>query len=192
MQHKKILEDFEIEMWQYLDNSLTGERRKYWLQLINSNMELQQMLEEAKETFEKYNEFDTVDIDKLKFNRMIDIATSKESLIKRVKNILFPSENNYTPKLAFGTILIIASIVVLFISKSPNPINKITIPVFSWNDESMGSRFAGIRSEISLLENENLSKCYFFIQTKDEWDREIYSLNKKIDKLLNESNEYEL
>ena len=192
MQHKNIIEEFELEMWQYMDKSLPHEKMEFWREKISSIVELQKILQEANETLEEYNDFSSSDLDDSKFNRMIDVATSKVSFFEAVKSLFTKMENQMIPKIAFGSILIIATLTILILSNKPNPINNITNTAFGWEDENMDDRFANINTKISLLENEDLRKYYLYSRTKDEWDREIISIDKELNILLEETKSLEL
>lgn len=192
MQHKNLIEEFEIEMWQYLDGTLSNKRMKFWEEKINSIFELQKMLEEKEDILEGYSKLDSTDLSDFKFEKMIDVATSKTGLYEKVKSLFTTNENRVIPKLAFGSILIIASVVILMLSSKPNPINNITNSAFGWEDESIDNKFANISTKISFLENEDLRKYYFYSRTKDKWDREIISIDKELNNLFEETKSREL
>jgi putative lipase involved disintegration of autophagic bodies len=188
MQHKNISETFEIEMWQYLDGNLSEERMKFWDKQIISNDELKRMLQSQREIFDSYKDISDEDLSDIKFKNMIDIATSKISIYETIKLFFLSDENRVIPKLAFVSLLLIASVTILILSNKPNPVNNITKFAFGWNDDSLDNNFANISTKISYLENEDLRKFYIYSRTKDEWDREVFSIDKKINNLMEETN----
>lgn len=192
MQHKNIIETFEIEMWQYLDGNLSEERMKFWDKQINSNDKLKQMLHNQIEILDSFNDISNEDISDTLFNKMIDKATSRIGIYERVKLLFLSNENKVIPRLAFVSLLLIASITILILSDKPNPVNNITNIAFGWNDDSLDNNFANISTKISYLENEDLRKYYIYSRTKDEWDREIFSIDKTLNNLIDETNSKEL
>lgn len=188
MQHKEIIALFEAEMWQYLDCSLSEKQMRFWEEKINQLPELQEMLKEQDEIIQLYN---TTDIDELgdsKFKYMIEKAISEAGIWRRLKALLKIDGNNFVPKMAFSAVVLIASFVVLLISKNPNPVNSITNVANSWSEDSIDNGFESISLNISFLENEDLRRYYFYSRTKNEWDREIFSIKKEVNNLINEAN----
>ena len=188
MQHKNIVQLFEIEMWSYLDKTLEDKRMRFWETEIQSNPELQEMLQNQKDIIKIFNEDDTYELSDKRFQEMIEKATSKTNFLEKLKSIFRIDGNNFVPKLAFGMVLLIASISVLIISNNPNPINKLTDVALNWDEDSIDKRFANISSNISYLENDDLRRYYIYSRSKNEWDQEVLSITKKLDNLIKETN----
>lgn len=188
MQHKEIIALFEAEMWQYLDCSLSEKQMRFWEEKINQLPELQEMLKEQDEIIQLYNTTDIDELEDSKFDYMVEKAISEAGIWRRLKALLKIDGNNFVPKMAFSAVVLIASFVVLLISKNPNPVNSITNVANSWSEDSIDNGFESISLNISFLENEDLRRYYFYSRTKNEWDREIFSIKKEVNNLINEAN----
>jgi len=188
VQHKEIIALFEAEMWQYLDCSLSEKQMRFWEEKINQLPVLQEMLKEQDEIIQLYNSTDIDELEDSKFSYMVEKATSEVGIWSRLKALFKIDGNNFIPKVAFSAVVLIASFVVLLISKNPNPVNSITKVAFSWSEDSIDKGFASISSNISFLENEDLRRYYIYSRTKNEWDREILSITKEVNNLINETN----
>jgi hypothetical protein len=191
MQRKETIDDFELEMWQYLDQTLSEQRIQYWNKQINSDIKLQQMLEESKRVLQEYKEIESPSISEDRYLEMIDIATSGNSVVERIKEFL-KAENMIPLKAALVSILIIASLTFQLISSNAGTVKEITHSTFGWNDKSIENSFANISTNISFLENEALRNYYLYTKINDEWEQEVISINQKINKLFNESENHEL
>ena len=180
-----IIEEFEKDIWLYLDNDLPTERMNYWSNQIQQNPEIRTKLNEAQSILTTYNNLSGVNLDNAKFEKMIQTATKRERLFLKIKSFFLNKNESKSlfPKMAFVTTLTIAAIVILVLSQKPNPVNKISNELLDWNDEITSSQIQNISNSISLIENEDMKKFILFKTTQGEWNKNIYRLENKIKNL---------
>jgi len=190
MQHENnfLIEEFEKEVWLYLDNDLPEERLNYWRNHLASNPALKLWLDEIQSTLKTYDELVIDNINDISFNQMINNAVNKKTLFSQIKS-LFNTENSsggFIPKIAFGSFLVIASLIILLLSEKPNPVNTISAELLDWDDKSTSVQISNINTALSLIENNNLKKYLLYKKTHDKWSRDIYTLEKQIKNLNSE------
>ena len=196
MQHENdfLIEEFEKEVWLYLDNNLPEKRLNYWRNHLASNPALKQWLDEIQLLLTTYDELVVDDINENSFNQMINNAVNKKTLFSRIKS-LFKTESSsggFIPKIAFGSFLVIASLIILLLSEKPNPVNKISAELLDWDDKSTSVQINNISTALSLIENNNLKEYLLYKKTRDKWSRDIYTLEKQIKNLNSEIEEKSL
>ena len=180
-----IIEEFEKDIWLYLDNDLPTERMNYWSNQIQQNPEIRTKLNEAQSILTTYNNLSGVNLDNVKFEKMIQTATKQERLFLKIKSFFLNKNESKSlfPKMAFVTTLTIAAIVILVLSQKPNPVNKISNELLDWNDEITSTQIQNISNSISLIENDDMKKFILFKTTQGELNKNIYRLENKIKNL---------
>ena len=180
-----IIEEFEKDIWLYLDNDLPTERMNYWNYQIQKNPEIRSKLNEAQIILTTYNDLSGVKLDNEKFEKMIQTATKQERLFLKIKSFFLNKNESESlfPKMAFVTTLTIAAIVILVLSQKPNPVNKISNELLDWNDEITSTQIQNISNSISLIENDDMKKFILFKTTQGEWNKNIFRLESQIKNL---------
>lgn len=177
-----IIEEFEKDIWLYLDNDLPVERMNYWSNQIQNKPEIKRVLMETQGFLTDYNNLANEKLDNLKFERMIQISTKQERVFSRIKSYFnFNDESeSLLPKMAFVTSLTIAAIVMLILSQKPNPVNKISSEFLDWDDEITNTQIQNISNSISLIENNDMQNYMYYKRSKGEWNRDINKIENKI------------
>ena len=180
-----IIEEFEKDIWLYLDNDLPTERMNYWSYQIQKNPEIRTKFQEAQSILTTYNDLSGVKLDNTKFEKMIQTATKRERLFLKIKSFFLNKNESKSlfPKMAFVTTLTIAAIVILVLSQKPNPVNKISNELLDWNDEITSTQIQNISNSISLIENDDMKKFILFKTTQGEWNKNIFRLENQIKNL---------
>ena len=180
-----IIEEFEKDIWLYLDNDLPDERMNYWSIQIQNNPEIKTIFQETQSILTDYNNLDAEKLDNAKFESMILKATKREQLFLKIKSFFLSKNesNSLFPKMAFVTTLTIAEIVILILSQKPNPVNKISSEFLDWDDEITNTQIQNISNSISLIENDNMKKFILFKTTQGEWNKNIHRLENQIKNL---------
>ncbi len=180
-----IIEEFEKDIWLYLDNDLPTERMNYWSNQIENKPEIRRVLAETQGFLSEYSNLADEKLDKLKFERMIRKVTYKEHMFSKLTSFFkFNNESeSLFPKLAFVTTLTIAAIVMLVLSQKPNPVNKISNDLLDWDDEITKTQIQNISNSISLIDNNDLQNYMLYKRTKVGWNRDIYNIETKIQSL---------
>lgn len=177
-----IIEEFEKDIWLYLDNDLPVERMNYWSNQIQNKSEIKRVLMETQGFLTDYNNLANEKLDNLKFERMIQISTKQERMFSKMKSYFkFNDESeSLLPKMAFVTSLTIAAIVMLILSQKPNSVNKISSEFLDWDDEITNTQIQNISNSISLIENNDMQNYMYYKRSKGEWNRDINKIENKI------------
>ena len=184
-----IIEEFEKDIWLYLDNDLPTERMNYWSNQIQNKPEIRRVLAETQGFLSEYSNLADEKLDKLKFERMIREVTYKEHLFSKITSFFkFNNESeSLLPKMAFVTTLTIAAIVMLVLSQKPNPVNKISNDLLNWDDEITNTQIQNISNSISLIENDDLKNYIIYKTSLNKWNSDINKIENQIHN-MNEKN----
>ena len=190
-QNKYLKDEFEKIVWSYLDKDLSADQMKYWEEKIEANPELKTIIKEIREVEDFYNSEAFEDVDENVFNSAINKATeepAKLSVSKILNRIVFwfSDELNTNYKLAFGSILIILSVVFFLNSKNSNPVKEIKNELFSWEGEKIGEQISQIDNDLYLMQNKQVREQISQRISNDPWDNEIYKIKARLTKLENE------
>ena len=180
--------EFEKEMWLYLDNSLSSERKKFWDDKLIEFPELKIELEETTNVLNIYNEFANDDLFDSKYEAIINKSISQ----KQNKLLKFLTKEDRTVKLVFGGTLAAASIVILLLSNKPNPVKSIGADLLDWNPEKINAQLNDIGNSILFMKDDEAKKYFQEKLTNDKWTRDVYNINKSIKEMKNELNESSL
>ena len=179
---KYLNEEFEKDMWLFLDEDLPAERMNFWKNQIKKNDEIKKKLNETILFLTEYNNFSSEELEQGKIKQIVANATKHERTFSKLYSwFKFENESkNFIPKLAFASSLTLAALVMLFLSQKPNPVNRINNEGFLWNDEETTNQVQNISNIISLMEDENLKKFILYKTTEDEWNKSIYKIENRI------------
>jgi hypothetical protein len=186
----KVIELFEHEVWLYLDNDLEDDRMEFWENQISSNAELQKILNETKQLLNIYNAEMLESLDEPVFEKIVSNVT-KPSLFSKMKSI-FGSEGEFgisLPKIALVTTLALASLIMLIMNDKPNQVKTISNELLDWDAGSITQQMDDIQTGLSMVEKDNYSRYLMLKIQNQEWDKNIYSISKDLEKLKKELNE---
>lgn len=189
----KLMQDFERELWFYLDGDLPESRKKFWDEHLSKNSELLEYFNETKAVLNLYQEYSFEEVEESRYNEIIWAATKKAGIIAKVKSIFSQAEENKPgvaiskPMLAFAAMLIIASIVLLSISREPNAVKNVSSEILEWDAKSITNTIDKMGVSISYLKNDNFYDYYNYQQTSDKWSQDVYFIKKEIEDLKNET-----
>jgi len=180
-----IIEEFEKDIWLYLDNDLPPERMNYWNSQIQNKPEIRNKLMEVQNFLVDYNNLADENLDVLKFEGMIRKTTKQERLFSKITSFFkFNNESeSLFPKLAFVTTLTIAAIAMLVLSQKPNPVNKISNDLLDWDDEITNTQIQNISNSISLIENDDLKNYIIYKTSLNKWNSDINNIESQIHNL---------
>ncbi|MFH1197961.1 MAG: hypothetical protein V1720_19825 [bacterium] len=188
----KIIEEFEKEMWLYPDGDLSNERTNYWSEQLKSSPFLREMFENSKSALEKYNA-SLEDIDDSSFQKMINTAARKHSLLKGIRNLsLFKkpdNEKSFTLKIVFSGAVAAASILILLFSNKPNPVKDVGNTLLDWEGSDINRKISSVQTSINILENDRWQEYMKYKIKSDKWKSSIYSIDKEIKALEKEIDE---
>lgn len=193
---QQLYKNFEKEMWQYLDGTLTQEKTDYWDKKIKDYPELNKFIEEYESIAVKYNSILDVELDDDKFNLMIDEAISKNNNFNKFKILLqniFSSDSEFTfGKIAFASLLIIAAITITIISNRPNPMQNlsesINSKVLDWDADFVDAQISKVGDLLRISKDDEYRKYYKYKISPSSLDKNIGLVNKDIESLKKEIN----
>lgn len=182
-----LKKEFEKEIWLYIDGSLSSERKSFWDEMMKEFSELKEEFETTTKTLGIYNEYADEDLLDAKYEAMIEKSTAgkRNDIIDRLQ------PNDRLLKLVFGGTLAAASIIILLLSNKPNPVKNISGDLLDWNPEKINNQINEIGNTL-LFMKDNEAKEYFQNRlANDKWSRDVYNINKSIQKMKNEIKESE-
>jgi hypothetical protein len=188
-----LIEKFESEALLYIDKLLDAEKMKYWDEQISRSSELRGALNETLKVMNIYNAQSLHDIAEPEFEKMIQKAAKRKGITRQIADKLFgfsfgDSEMRInSSKIAFGSLLVIASIVMLLLTDKPNKVKEIGNDLLDWEATSLNEQMEEIEGRISLIEDDNLKQYMLYKMTKDEWMRDYYKIENDMQKLINET-----
>jgi len=182
---EKLKEKFETEIWLYLEGSISKERKKFWDEKLIEFPELKEELESTWKTLNIYNEFAEDDMLDSKFETMVKKSTAKK---KSMFSNFFKGDDK-TLKLVFGGTLAAASIVILLLSNKPNPVKNISGDLLDWNSDKINSQINDIGNSLLFMKNKEAKQYFQNKLASDKWTRDVYNINRSIQKMKNEMKE---
>ncbi len=191
---EEIIKLFETEMWLFIDGSLSEDRIKFWEEKISEYPELKEMLIETNQVLEIYDKHSEVEIDSKYYKEVIEKTISQKTLGEKVK-LLFgirsdkSANENGTLKIAFGSTLVIASIIIFMVSKTPNPVKNISAELLEWNPEEITEQIRDAQITFNFIKDEEAKKYVLEKISNDEWSSDVYQIGSKIKQMNREIEE---
>lgn len=175
--------EFEYEMWLYIEGSLREDRMRHWGDHLASCSACREMLNETKSFLKNYDELPAEDVTDKKFDAMVSNAVNSKnifSVLRSALNSFFAAgetESVQYLKIAFGSALAVAAIVLLLLSEKPNTVKTVTSELLDWEGTKVNTQINDLKDQIQVIGNDN-------------WSREIYSLDKKIDQMETDKDKF--
>ena len=153
---KRLVEQFEREVWMYLDNDLSPERMKFWNEKIIEHQELKSLLDENKKLVELYEKVPLNEFSEARYSEIVSHAVKKKNtlsdFIQRVNPFKIEKDRMFNPvKIAFGGAMAAAAIVILLLSNKPNPVKNLSNEILDWNSEGISEQISEVSTSISKI-----------------------------------------
>ena len=197
-EYEKLCEDFEKEQWFFIDKSMSEDRKKYWESKFREFPELKRMLQETKKLTAEFENVGDYEIDDQKFQQTIIIVT-KKTLLEKVRMVFHSmfsvesdSPQSLIPKIAFGTVLVVLSFILIFTSEKQNPIKYIENEILLWDDQSFSESVKNVNSTLSYDKTQEYQEYFEYKFATDEWFRAFTTLQSKVNRLRKEINSMSL
>ena len=193
--NKKLCEEFENEMWLFIDHSLEEERNKFWQNHLVSCSDCSSLLKISSETIEQYNRVPLDDLSDDSYEKIISTVTAD---IERIEHIVMPIKGNRSLfeifgfyKLTFGGALVAAAIIFLFITfindpKIPEIKKVIPKQILAWNDKQTTDRLEKVGDQIYSLKTDEWDIYFIRKNKKENWNKALSSIQKQIRKMQKE------
>lgn len=195
----QLFEEFNRELWLFLDKDLPEARMKFWEDKIEEIPELKKYLMEYEDISKLYNS-KVIELDPDKLNRMVDNAiankSSSRSIINYMLNI-FSTEREFAfGKIAFASVLVIGAIVVSLISNKQNPVLKITENISSelldWDADYVDKHINKLGNLLKVAGDEDYRKYYKYKLNSNNVDKNITQINAALKELKEDINSKKL
>lgn len=187
--NKRIAEEFERELWSYLDGDLPDERMKYWAEQISSSGEIRSIYEETKAALKAYNE-SCVELDAEHFNSFVERAVQTRNIFKSILDIFSlkkkDNERSLTQKMIFSGAVAAVSVIILLFSNKPNPIKDAGGTVLDWDDDVIGQKINNINTGLNLINDDRWKEYIQYQIERDKWKSEVYSIDQQIKQINKE------
>jgi hypothetical protein len=188
---KHLVEQFECEVWLYLDNDLSPERMKFWNEKIIEHRELKSLLDENEKLLELYEKTPLNEFSEVRYSEIVSQAVKKKNtvseFIQKVNPFKIEKDRIFSPvKIAFGGAMAAAAIVILLLSNKPNPVKNLSNEILDWNSEGISEQISEMSTSISLLRDENFKDFLINKRNKEKLDRDIFTISSGIEKLKEE------
>lgn len=188
---KQLYNQFEKEVWLYLDRDLPDDRMTYWREKIDELPELKKFIEDYKIVSKSYDGVSNIDIGADTFNAMIDKAIMKRTLTSRIrtfiKNILNSDTEFAFGKIAFAGVLIIAAIIISVLSDKPSPVsnftNTINSEILAWDAEFFDNQISKVGTMIRVVQDDEYRKYYRYKLAPKNVDKNLNLINTNIENL---------
>ncbi|MBI9070840.1 MAG: hypothetical protein JEY94_04540 [Melioribacteraceae bacterium] len=189
-ENKFLIEEFENEIWLYLDKNLDDERMLYWKDKIENNDEIKTIYDEINSTLNSYSQLETETISEIKFSSMIQktIEIDNKSIINRfvqwLKGINIVGLN--FPKLALsGSLALVAFLIILF-SNKPSPLKEISADLLDWDAPQLTSKMEKTTYDFAYIKNKELENYLLERIQNDPWKRSYHNIKSSMSRIEKE------
>jgi len=187
---KKLIAEFEIEVWLYLDETLSEERQKFWDIKMSEYPELKSILDENLALTSAYSELPLENISDDTFDKMIDNAVKKnrlslwfEKLYSSVSTIhIF---DRPAAKISFALSIVVIAFVLFFVSERPNAVNQAGAELFSWEGTEITKQIENVSSSIKFIRDEDTAEYAKWEIRRSKFKKSVNSVNDRIKRLNN-------
>ena len=186
---KILIERFELEIWLYMDDSLSKTDREFWDNNMEEYPELKNYYVQTQQVLKGYNESSEFNIKEGELNEIINKAAVKTGLtgsIEKGFNFIFADLLNpslSSAKIVFVSVLSVAALLILLTTERPNPVKSLSGELLDWQGESISQQLDVMGNSLESLSKEEWEKYQYIQKMEDELGESIYLVNDKIEKL---------
>ncbi len=184
----KLTERFELEIWLYLDGSLTKDEMNFWDDKINEHSEIKNIYTETIAALDHYKKISEDYLPDSEFEEMLSEAAKRKSKfsLSNQFNLFIDMffSNKFVPvKVAVLAVFSVSALLILLNTEKPNAVQKISNDVLSWQGNSISEELNQVDNSIQTLSMEEWEKYQYIQATHDEWEESFYRLNNEIEKM---------
>ena len=175
-----ICKEFEREVYLYLDNDLSTDRKEYWKQHIVNCKTCSSLVSNVENVLDQARVELTEDLPDAKFDKIVEHAVQKKRF--KIAEWLFPQGTAkekyvFSLKLAVVGVLATIEVVISLTTNRPNAVKSISNELLDWEGEKVTSQINEIKNTINLIHEDN-------------WDRQIIMLDQRMKILEKESDKF--
>jgi len=182
----KLSEEFELEMWLYIDGSLPEKRINFWNEQLKKYPGLKLKLEENEKIISLYEESAQSELNEDVYNRMIARATEDKKVFWYSIKSLFMSKNTSLFTQRRLTLAAAAAAVIIFlllIIEKPGGDNIPSNGTLDWKGKELTTKLDKVDNSINTIKSESGVEYGMYRLAKDQFDVAIQSIGDKIEKL---------
>ena len=193
--NKKLCEEFENEMWLFIDHSLDKEKEKLWQNHLAICPHCSTLLKTSVETIENYSKIPLDDLLNGSYKNIINTITADK---EKPEHLVLPIKRNRTLteifgfyKLTLGGALVAAALIILFVTfindpKIPEIKKELPKQILAWNDNQMADRLEKVGNQIYSLKTDEWDIYFIRKNKKENWSKALSSIQKQIRKMQKE------
>lgn len=175
-----ICKEFETEVYLYLDNDLSTDRKKFWEQHITSCRTCSSLISNVEIVLDQARVELTEDLPDAKFDTMIEYTVQKKRF--KIAEWFFPrgtakEKLAFSIKLAVVGVLVAIAVIISLTTQRPNTVKTISKELLDWEGKEVTSQINEIKNTINLIHEDN-------------WDRQIIILDQRMNTLENKSDKF--
>lgn len=175
-----ICKEFEREVYLYLCNDLSTDRKEYWIQHIAVCKTCTSLISDVGTVLDQASLELTEDILDAKFETMIENAVQKKRF--KITEWLFPQGTvkekfAFSLKLAVVGVLAAIAVVISLSTNQPNTVKTISNELLDWEGKEVITQINEIKNTINLIHEDN-------------WDKQMIMLDQRMKTLEKESDKF--
>ncbi|MEW6194989.1 MAG: zf-HC2 domain-containing protein [Bacteroidota bacterium] len=181
---KTLCKIFDSEIFLYLDNTLSSERKELFREHLRNCEICSKLLKETEDLLVKANESITVDLDSDLFEKMVNKAASKNQngLLKKL-SVRMPNRKEkfiHWGKISFASAMVVIAVIISLLSDKPNTVKTVSKEILDWEGEKISIEIDEIKGRIEFIRTQNMNT----------WNRETDAIDKQLKRLEKESDPY--
>ena len=175
-----ICKEFEREVYLYLGNDLSAERKEHWKQHVANCKICSSLISEIEIVLDQAREELVENLPDAKFKTMIENAVQKKRF--KIVEWFFPQGTvkekfAFSLKLAVVGILATIAVIISLTTNQPNTVKRISNELLDWEGKKVITQINEIKNTINLIH-------------EDEWDKRIMILDNKMQSLEKNADKY--
>lgn len=190
----KLKERFEVEIWLYIDGSLSEKDHRFWDDQISKHRELKNYYDEVIGSLQFYKENSSEELSDEAFNLMLQSIKKPSSIGELINSFfeIFFSNNFLALKAVVAATLAVVALVILLTTEKPNAVKSISEDILSWHGETINRDLNAVDESIETLSMKEWEKYELIKANYDEWEQSYFILNKEIESMQNDLEETSL
>jgi len=193
--NKKLCKEFESEMWLFIDHLLEEERKEFWQNHIVSCSDCSSLLKTSTKVIEQYNRVPLDDLSDDSYDKIISSITADN---EGTEHIVMPIKSNRSLfeifgfyKLAFGGTILVAALVLIFVTFFKNPElpeikTKISEELLAWDFPGSRTQTTNKQNQIISLKTDGWDIYIVRKNNKEDWGSALKAIQQQIRKMKKE------
>lgn len=174
---RTLCNQFESEVWLYISDELSDDRKKLWDRHLAECGECSALLRSNREISSFYKENMAEDINDFALERILKNAAEEVSFFQKIKQNIIELHNSYTfGKVVLGSTLVVASLVIMLFSQNQNSVKHLANSLLNWEDTEVVTKIDEISKAILDIDSNPG-------HSDSEWTQSLKGIETQIDSL---------